>query len=121
MLENATFQFENSMYEKRGCPLHYKCSDQKEVTAVNYIIHEDGTFDIITNSIRLNGCYPSADGHALRPVRVETSQTEITYLIPGGFVRLSFRQEPDGRLALSSSGEGMTGIHDFEPLGRAEL
>ena len=88
---------------------------------MKYIVHEDGAFDILCAHISLRGCYPAINGRALRPVRVEAAKTEITYILPQGSVRLSFKAEESSRLSLDCSAVGLDGIHDFAPLGSAAV
>ena len=85
---------------------------------MDYIVHEDGAFDILGRSILLRGCYPAINGRALHPVRVEAAKTEITYVLSRGSVRLSFKTEED-RLSVTCSAAGLRGIHDLAPLGNA--
>ena len=87
---------------------------------MKYTIHRDGSFDILGDSIRLHGCYPALDGSALRPLRVETADDAIVYLLSGGIARLSFRTDGE-RLAIDCSADGLAGIHDLAPVGSAAL
>ena len=88
---------------------------------MKYIVHEDGAFDILGEQIRLRGCYPAVNGCALRPVRAEAAKTEVTYILPQGSVRLTFKEDGEGRLSLDCSADGLAGIHDLAPLGSAAL
>ncbi len=88
---------------------------------MDYIIHEDGTFDIIGSRIRLHGSYPSIDGRHLRPVMVECGRDWIVYSLPGGGkVRLGFNFDTDrSRLLLNAHVKGLPGMHDLLPLAGA--
>jgi len=88
---------------------------------MKYIIHEDGAFDILGAHIRLRGCYPEADGRALRPVRVETVESGIVYRLPRGSVRLRFRTDAEGRIAVECTCVGLGGVHDVAPIGAAAV
>lgn len=88
---------------------------------MKYIVHADGAFDILGAHISLRGCYPAADGRALRPVRVEAAKTEITYILPQGSVKLSFKADGEHRLSLDCSAVGLAGTHDLAPLGNAAV
>ena len=88
---------------------------------MRYLIHEDGSFDILGSSILLHNAYPSLNGQMLRPVRIEVKKDTVTYQLVQGSVSIRFREEPDGRIAICCSAAGLAGIHDLIPLTAATI
>ena len=88
---------------------------------MRYLIHEDGSFDILGSSILLHNAYPSLNGQMLRPVRIEVKKDTVTYQLVQGSVSIRFREEPDGRIAICCSAAGLAGIHDLIPLTAAMI
>lgn len=86
---------------------------------MRYILHEDGGFDLMGERLCLRNCYPAVNGAALRPVRVSVSEREILYHLPRGRVSLAFAADAGGRVCLTCSAEGLSGIHDFAPVSGA--
>ena len=86
---------------------------------MRYILHEDGGFDLTGERLCLRNCYPAVNGAALRPVRVSVSEREILYHLPRGRVSLAFAADAGGRVCLTCSAEGLSGIHDFAPVSGA--
>ena len=78
---------------------------------MRYLIHEDGSFDILGSSILLHNAYPSLNGQMLRPVRIEVKKDTVTYQLVQGSVSIRFREEPDGRIAICCS----AGIKNASP------
>ena len=73
---------------------------------MRYLIHEDGSFDILGSSILLHNAYPSLNGQMLRPVRIEVKKDTVTYQLVQGSVSIRFREEPDGRRYYAGDGMG---------------
>ncbi|MBR1660174.1 MAG: alpha-galactosidase, partial [Oscillospiraceae bacterium] len=89
--------------------------------ALRFIIHEDGSYDILGSAVSLLSCYPRVNGKALRPTGVQTSENGVVYSLPGAEVRLRLHADAEGRIGLDFSARGLAGIHDAEPLGAAAV
>ena len=88
---------------------------------MKFIIHTDGSFDLLGAEFRLLDCYPAVNGRPLRPLGVEAAAERIVYRLPEGRVELRFRTEADGRLILDCAAAGLPGIHDLSPLDAAVI
>lgn len=88
---------------------------------MEYIIHGDGSFDIISRCVQLSGCYPAIEGVALHPVSLQTEADSVLYRLARGSVRLRFSRDGDGRLAIDCEVQGLPGIHDLSPLSGAQV
>lgn len=78
--------------------------------------HDDGSFDVITDTVRVEGCWPALDDAPLHPVRVEVDARRVTYHLPDGTVELTFGRDEDG-LTLGARLEGFpVAPHRVEPL-----
>ncbi len=88
---------------------------------MRYYIHSNGSFDLIGTNVSLVGCYPAADGIALRPTCVKVFENIISYALPEGTVRVRFDTDRDGRIALHCSASGIADIHDISPLASGKI
>ena len=57
---------------------------------MRYILHKDGSFDLIGRQISLKNCYPGTDGAPLRPIRVETVKNVINNTLAQGTIKVCF-------------------------------
>lgn len=84
-------------------------------------VHDDGSFDVITDTVNVEGCWPALDDAPLHPVRVEVDAHRVTYHLPDGGVELIFGREEDG-LTLGARLEGFSAApHRVEPLWGGRL
>ncbi|MBR0373277.1 MAG: alpha-galactosidase [Mogibacterium sp.] len=88
---------------------------------MQYIIHKNGSFDIIGVQISLIGCYPKIDAKPLRPVSVSSTGESVIYQLESGTVRVRLERDREGRVLLHTHVSGMAGIHDIAPLGDAAI
>lgn len=88
---------------------------------LDYMIHQDGSFDISGSQIALYGCYPSIDNCPLRPLRVEVSGEGASYFLPRGHIRVEFSRDEAGRIGISAQVFGLPGTHDMEIIGQSRM
>ena len=88
---------------------------------LRYILHKDGSFDLIGRQISLKNCYPGTDGAPLRPIRVETVKNVINYTLAQGTIKVCFEKDDEGRIAISSRASGAERIHDYSPLAEGQI
>jgi len=87
--------------------------------SLQWQVHPDGSFDLLTCGPALRGCYPALDGVAIHPVATEVGAEEgaskITYTLTEG--ELILRLRVDGGVAvLGASVRGMPAApHRVEP------
>ncbi len=86
-----------------------------------WILHEDGTFDIFAGSIRLSNCRPSIDGQSIfvRNTFMGDSPKgkRIIYEVAGGFVMLDLRTHSN-TISIGAEISGMKNAPTwFNPLG----
>lgn len=60
-------------------------------------IHEDGTFDVVGNTMSIRGSYPGCDSHSVRPVSVQVERREgggtLSYDLQWGRLVVTLTQE----------------------------
>jgi len=79
-------------------------------------LRADGSFDLVADTLRLEGCYPALDDEPLHPVRVDVDSRRATYHLAEGALELTFGQDDDG-LTLGARLRGFpTAPHRVEPL-----
>ena len=84
-------------------------------------INKDGSFDLVTDTLSLLGCYPAIDGVAIKPLSVLISPNAIEYKLTEGVVNISLKTD-NGNCMLGSSLEGMSKApHWFQPLAGAKV
>ena len=88
---------------------------------MRYLIHKDGSFDVLGSSILLLGAYPSMNGQLLHPIRIDVRKDTVTYQLVQGSVTIAFLEESDGRIAVCCSADGLAGIHDLVPFTTAAI
>lgn len=88
---------------------------------MRYILHKDGSFDLIGRQISLKNCYPGTEGAPLRPIRVETVKNVINYTLTQGTIKVCFEKDDEGRIAISSRASGAERIHDYSPLAEGQI
>ena len=88
---------------------------------MEFMIHEDGSFDLIGRHVRLLGCYPAIEGRSVRSIALNAERDSVCYRLPCGCLRLRFHTEEDGRLVLDCDAEGLAGVHDISPLAHARI
>lgn len=90
------------------------------MSAINYQIHEDGSFDISGSGCRIREAYPSVNGRAFRADSVEIRDHSVLYHQGQAYLRLEFVSEND-RLCIRTFALGLAGAHDISPIGEALL
>lgn len=88
---------------------------------MEFIIREDGSFDLIGRHVRLLGCYPAIEGRSLRPTGLKIEKDSVCYGLARGCLRLHFRLDEDERLVLDCAVEGLAGVHDISPLAHGQI
>ncbi len=90
-----------------------------------WILHEDGTFDIFAGSVRLSNCRPSIGGQSIfvRNTFMGDSPKgkRIIYEVDGGFVMLDLRTHSN-TISIGAEISGMKNApHWFNPLGEGRI
>ena len=90
-----------------------------------WILHEDGTFDIYAGSIRLTNCRPTINGQSIfvRNTFMGDSPKgkRIIYEVDGGFVMLDLRTHSNN-ISIGAEISGMKNAPiTFNPLGEGNL
>ena len=88
---------------------------------MTYRIHQDGSFDLIGESITLLSCYPSLDGRPLRAKAVEISASECRYTLESGSLTVGIVCDRDGRIGVSCRITPVRPIHDLSPVSGASV
>lgn len=87
---------------------------------MNFILHEDGSFDILGRFVQLTGCYPAIEGRPLRPLSLNIGDHEVYYQLSSGALSLHFRRE-GGCLGIDCKVENLSGVHDISPLDHGKI
>src|SRR5690349_812017 len=81
---------------------------------MNIIVNKNGSFDIISDELKLLNCYPGMDGHAIMPVSVAIAEAsnshQIIYSLQNGTITLNIIEEAN-RFIISSH----LNLNDFSP------
>ncbi len=76
----------------------------------SWTVHEDGSFDVAVEGLRLVGCYPAIDGAALHPQAIVVDRSKgaptVEYRLPAGSLVLAFAKDEDS-LVLKATLRGM--------------
>ena len=86
-------------------------------------LHDDGSFDIIGTSVKLENCYPSINNNSIKPLKIEVLKNEniIRYFIKGGCLRLSFRFENKGLILNTEVETGEINASIISPVGKSKI
>ncbi len=87
---------------------------------MDYILHENGQWDISGNAIGFCHAYPAIDGRPLSPVSVTRGEDFLLYRLEKGEVELRFFRR-EGEVEVACHLRGLPGIHDVEPFAGAEV
>ena len=90
-----------------------------------WILHEDGTFDIYAGTVRLTNCRPSIDGQSIFARNTFMGDSpkgkRIIYEVDGGFVMLDLRTHSNN-ISIGAELSGMKNAPTwFNPLGEGHL
>ncbi len=90
-----------------------------------WVLHEDGTFDIFAGNIRLTNCRPTINGQSIFAKNTFMGDSpkgkRIIYEIEGGFVMLDLRTHPNN-ISIGAQISGMRNAPAFvNPLGEGRL
>lgn len=85
-----------------------------------WIVYDDGSFDLLTDSITIKGCRPSLNGHAIMPRNIfigdSPKGTRIVYELRQGFLMVDLKINQDS----ASIGSEMSGFSEtpewFSPI-----
>lgn len=87
---------------------------------MNYRLHTDGSFDITGLFQELHHAYPAIEGRSIHALHVDVTENTIIYQLPEASIRLQFSIH-DNKLEIRTVLKGLTGIHDFEIIGNADV
>lgn len=90
-----------------------------------WVIYRDGSFDLISEEIRLKNCRPSIDGEAIMPINVFLGDSpkgkRIVYELRDGFLMLDLKANRDS-VSIGSELSGFTHApHWFFPISQARV
>jgi hypothetical protein len=90
-----------------------------------WTVHDDGSFDLVVDGVRLIGCYPAIDGRPLRALAVTVERggaaPSATYRLREGTLVLTFARDEES-LVLKSSLRGMSSApHWVLPIAGAHI
>ncbi len=88
-------------------------------------IHENGSFDLISDEITMKNCYPAMDGQPVHPMLIHVNRTdfggEISYQLSTGKLILNLGYDNDS-LVMGARLEGFSiAPHWIHPLAGAEI
>lgn len=87
---------------------------------MHFRIFNDGTININAGDISINGIHPYVNDKPFCAASVNVNDLQVRYGAPGCSITLSVRNERD-YVVLSTVIEGLDGVHDIEPVGRAVI
>ncbi len=86
---------------------------------MDYILHKNGSWDIIGSTITLKHAYPAVQGIPVSPVSVTVTDNTAIYQLAQGRIELGFCRR-DHDIGVTCRALGMAGVHDIEILADAE-
>ena len=105
--------------------LNYSTLQQFNLKVPEWIVYNDGSFDLITDSIMLKGCRPSIDGQAIMSKNVFLGDSpkgkRIVYELRNGFLMVDLKINDDSA-SISAELSGFEQTPDwFYPISHAKI
>lgn len=87
---------------------------------MDYILYENGCFDICGESIQLYGIYPAINGSKVSPVSVSVTGNTMFYQLENGSMELRFARNGEDIEVICSVCR-LDAVHDIEPVSGANV
>jgi len=100
-------------------------NEQVSQGIMDWVIHSDGSFDLVCGGSSLRGCYPAFSGRPLHPLRVEVTRSGgegmIAYHLEKGVARLVLSRDDEGLVLGCTLEEMSTAPRQVYPLAGGRL